>query len=303
MLDLSAARLHKSTQILTQTPLAASGVFTSVWFDTNLTGDCAAAAVENHAGAGGSQTNGFQIQGSNDIVTPGPIIVLNLTGAVGAGATNVLTAYISTRYWRVQYTNGTTTEVGGPKEISVTSSNYVTNLQVTTPGGGSNLVYANQLAVTLAPNSSLDPGASDSLSVFKYASVDNTFSGGPATPMFVFAGSPGGVTASGLRTPNIFKTLAAVAVTAGTPVAVWTPAAGKKFRLMGYTLSLSVAGSIILEDATGVEKIRTPLMAAGVGMISPQMGNGILSALANNALFIDVTATGTVNGFVYGTEE
>ncbi|MGH9452365.1 MAG: hypothetical protein ACRD2O_00165 [Terriglobia bacterium] len=104
------------------------------------------------------------------------------------------------------------------------------------------------------------------------------------------------------RTPNIFKTIAAVAVTAGTPVAIWTPAAGKKFRLMGFMLSLTVAGSVILDDSA-TEIIRTPLMAAGVGQSAPPMGNGILSAAANNILKADVSASGSVSGFVYGTEE
>lgn len=104
------------------------------------------------------------------------------------------------------------------------------------------------------------------------------------------------------RVPAVFKNVAAVAVTAGTPAPVWTPAAGKKFRLMGYALSLSVAGSVIFRDAAA-EILRTPLMPAGNGQPSPPLGNGILSALANNVLNVDVTATGAVSGFVFGTEE
>jgi hypothetical protein len=107
-----------------------------------------------------------------------------------------------------------------------------------------------------------------------------------------------------LRTPNIWKTIAAVAVTAGTPQTVWTPAAGKKFRLMGFAVSLTVAGSVIFDDnAVGTEIIRTPLLAAGTGIASPPMGNGFLSAAANNVLQVNVSATGSVSGFVYGTEE
>lgn len=104
------------------------------------------------------------------------------------------------------------------------------------------------------------------------------------------------------RSPDTFKSIASTSVTAGSPVAGWTPASGKKFRLMGYALSLSVAGSVVLQDAT-TEKIRTPLMPAGIGQPSPAMGNGILSAAANNSLNLDVTATGTVSGFLFGTEE
>lgn len=105
--------------------------------------------------------------------------------------------------------------------------------------------------------------------------------------------------------PTVFKTIAAVAVTAGTPVAAWTPASGKKFRLMGYALSLSVAGSVILDDGTATtdEFLRTPLMAAGVGQPSPNLGYGYVSTAADNALHIDATASGSVTGFVFGVEE
>ena len=72
---------------------------------------------------------------------------------------------------------------------------------------------------------------------------------------------------------------------------------------MGGAVSLSVAGAVIFKDAT-TEIWRTPLMAAGVGQEIPaNFGNGILSALANNVLNIDVTATGSVTGGVFGTEE
>ena len=111
-----------------------------------------------------------------------------------------------------------------------------------------------------------------------------------------------------LRTPAIFKTVAAVAVTAGTPVSIWTPASGKSFRFMGGCVSLSVAGSIIFKDGatagSATEIWRTPTLVAGSPYNIPEnIGNGILSAAANNQLWIDVTASGTVNGGVFGTEE
>ena len=102
--------------------------------------------------------------------------------------------------------------------------------------------------------------------------------------------------------PLVFKNVAAVAVTAGTPVTVWTPASGKRFRLLGFMVSLSVAGSVIFKDATN-EFIRTPLLAAGVGLASPPMFGGYPSALQNNVLAIDVSASGNVSGFVFGQEE
>ena len=103
----------------------------------------------------------------------------------------------------------------------------------------------------------------------------------------------------------VFKTIKAQSVTSGTPVGVWTPASGKSFRLLGFMLSLSVAGAILFEDTTGSsnEFLRTGLLAAGVAVASPDLQNGYLSSAPNNELFIDVTANGTVSGFIFGDEE
>jgi hypothetical protein len=105
--------------------------------------------------------------------------------------------------------------------------------------------------------------------------------------------------------PTVTKTIAAVAVTAGTPVAAWTPASGKTFVLTGFMLSLTVAGSVILKDggAANAEILRTPLMPANVGLASPPMADGVTGAAAGGALNVDVSVTGSVSGFVIGFEQ
>src|SRR5581483_6844515 len=97
--------------------------------------------------------------------------------------------------------------------------------------------------------------------------------------------------------------LAAVAITAGTPVSVYTPTSGKKYRILGFAISDTVAGAVKFEDGTGNEVFRTPLLAASTPYNSPDMGNGFLSAAANNQLFLDVTVTGNVSGFIAIMEE
>lgn len=105
------------------------------------------------------------------------------------------------------------------------------------------------------------------------------------------------------RTPIVFKDVS-VAVTAGTPQTVWTPTSGKKFRLMGWELALSVAGAVIFHDGNpGTALWRTGALAAGVAVAAPNIGNGYLSTAANNVLSVDTSASGTVTGFVFGTEE
>lgn len=108
-----------------------------------------------------------------------------------------------------------------------------------------------------------------------------------------------------VRIPSTFKKLDNVAVTALTGVTAWTPASGKKFRLMGWNLSTSVAAAIEFHDNTvgATPILQTPLLAAAGYHNSVNMGNGFLSATADNVLILDVTASGNVSGMVWGTEE
>lgn len=103
--------------------------------------------------------------------------------------------------------------------------------------------------------------------------------------------------------PAVFKTVAAVVITSETTV--WTPAAGKKFRLLGYVITQGVAtGDITLKDNTaGAIILVIPRNTVGLVSLSPPMGNGILSAAANNVLTATGASTETISGFFYGTEE
>lgn len=106
-----------------------------------------------------------------------------------------------------------------------------------------------------------------------------------------------------VRTPTKFISLNAVAITSETTV--WTPAAGKKFRLMGFALAQgTVSGGVTLKDNTaGTTILILPSNTAGAVLISPSMGNGILSATANNVLTATGIATETLTGYLFGTEE
>ncbi|MDE2472408.1 MAG: hypothetical protein KGL35_27680 [Bradyrhizobium sp.] len=104
------------------------------------------------------------------------------------------------------------------------------------------------------------------------------------------------------RTPFVFKTLSAVVITSETTV--WTPATGKKFRLMGFMLAQGVAtGAVTFKDNTaGATIFIMPAHTVGVGMVV-HLGNGILSAAANNVLTATGVSTETLTGTIFGTEE
>lgn len=106
-------------------------------------------------------------------------------------------------------------------------------------------------------------------------------------------------------TPNIFKMIDAVAITAGTPATVWTPASGKKVRLLGWVLSSSAVAALEFQDsaAAGTVISQTPLLAAAGTHSSPGLGEGLILATSDNTLELDVTSNATVSGMVFGVEE
>lgn len=112
-----------------------------------------------------------------------------------------------------------------------------------------------------------------------------------------------GQNCSRARSPSVFKSLNAVSIAAETTI--WTPATGKKFRIMGWNLtSGTVGGNVLLKDNTAGSTIGiVPFGAAAANNITPPMGNGTPSAAANNVLTATGTATQTLSGMIWGCEE
>lgn len=137
------------------------------------------------------------------------------------------------------------------------------------------------------------------------------------TQMVFTSGAPPAVP---LRTPAVFHT---VSFTATGPTTVWTPAAGKKFRLMRFYLHVTAnaalqTGAVVtftfFDGATALPIAfdffipQTTANQMTVGPSTPwiDLGNGILSAAAGNALAVGMSAaftTGDCRVFVCGTEE
>lgn len=100
--------------------------------------------------------------------------------------------------------------------------------------------------------------------------------------------------------PLMFKNFAATAITAGTPVTIATSGTNQIWRLIGYNLSLSVAGSVIFKEA-GTEVVRTPTLIAAqpwLDYFNFGMAGGLPAQNPNDALQLDVTASGSVSGYV-----
>lgn len=105
------------------------------------------------------------------------------------------------------------------------------------------------------------------------------------------------------RTPSKFLSQNAVAVAAETTI--WTPAAGKKFRLLGFaTVMGSVTGAYVFKDNTAGATILTLALTANVAVPFFMLGyQGILSAAANNVLTCTGPGASALSGTVLGSEE
>jgi len=118
------------------------------------------------------------------------------------------------------------------------------------------------------------------------------------------------------RTPDTFKHQLCTTVAA---TAVWTPAGGKKFRIMGYVIcpdaGMAAAGIqliTLLDSAAAItiaHQTYLPIAASivhQVPIVVQLPGNGYLSAVADNVLNVTLTTAvtaGAISVFVYGTEE
>jgi hypothetical protein len=107
-----------------------------------------------------------------------------------------------------------------------------------------------------------------------------------------------------LRAGKVYKYIEYLNLTDNTATTVWTPASGKKFRLMAVQISSSGASLLHLRDGAGGTVFHTQ-RTAGIDSKYFEFGNGYLSAAANNVLEILNKSTATINVWVtaWGTEE
>lgn len=154
------------------------------------------------------------------------------------------------------------------------------------------------------------------------------FNGGIAQSGFVAGGGnlltvmalqeifKGGIGGEAVRTPTTF--VHALCTTVAATV-VWDPAAGKKFRLMGYVIvpaaGMAAAGIqliTLLDEATAITIAHQVYLPAAANVTNQPpivvklAGNGYLSVAADNRLSVTLTSActaGAISVMAYGTEE
>jgi hypothetical protein len=296
---------RKRQILLTSTPLGANGVFTSPWIDTELDGGMYL-LITSSASSSNIITSGLQVQETEDQLAAG----IRTIAAQGGVTLCRQSCIVRARYWRVVYTNSATPLVA-PFSIYATVSS--TPFMGTPFTNGTNPPESVVIATDQAAAATAVDGIGNQL----LAQIKNQAGSGTTQQNIVLLFN--GATWDRMRTPAIFKQ-ASTAATGST--ALWTPAAGKKFRIMRYRVQMTARAlaavaadlTINLLDAAANLGLATITSVPAAGLTAGDdydsgwidLGNGILSAAANNVLNINLSFAltgGLVNVNVCGTEE
>jgi hypothetical protein len=296
---------RKQSSVLTTTSLGANAAYTSSWVDTTQTGD---AYVEISAFA--NQTGASMVlQGTDDTSNSNftQTLTLNVNGNGGQTITaNTLTtiaANITTRYWRVVYTNSSTAQTSF--ELTATTNSMTNpwsmsayNVKPTTTQFspqvvqqiGSDLCFGLLTAAMASGGTALTDGTGNNAANGGVnAGVGSLTNSYQATFPYLFNGTSW----DRQRTPNLFRGGQINSTNAGA-VNIWQPQVGKKAQMLRY--QVEVSGSATLGSA-------------GDANIAFAFGNGIITANTqgidntptyNHTVYIPSTAADSLGSYCSG---
>ncbi len=163
--------------------------------------------------------------------------------------------------------------------------------------GGAGVVGATVLRVALATNANVVD------TELPAAAALSDVNANPTTPIVGAASLVhNGTTFERERVANVFKFFEGVSL--ASIATIWTPAGGKKIRLMGGTISSSAAVSYVLEDNSHSSTTNYVFVTPKLEVDKPynlNLGQGILLGTADHVL--KGTGAGAITGTLWGTEE
>lgn len=234
------------------------------------------------------QVTWYALNGTNLVSSTTPSAVLNATGLFRFNLTgiNFLRCRISTFTSGSAYVSGYFTS-NNLMTFAPTTSTSLTSADAI---GGAQLAAASAAFNMVSNGTSFDRQRS--------ASADALAATG-----ITAAGNMGfnGATYDRVRVGRTYKYIEYLNLPTSTGTTIWTPAAGKKFRLMGISVATSATVHLHIRDAgTIFHSVRSQGTTT-----SFDFGNGYLSAAANNILEVRNDSGTTTNVWVtaWGTEE
>lgn len=160
-------------------------------------------------------------------------------------------------------------------------------------------VNTGQLKVSIYGSAGADIGA------YGLGGGDNNATGiqGLATQTYNFGYN--GASFDRVRVGKVYKYIEFLNLANATGATVWTPATGKKFRLMGLSVSASAAAQLAIRDGSTGSDILYMFKTGGADTKDFDFGNGRLSTTADNVLQVYNATGSTINVWVtaWGTEE
>lgn len=247
----------------------------------------------------------------------------------GLGALVILAVCVASLYAANPNTPGTCLWYG-PDGGTMTLVNSTNPLPITAPNSLQTNGVASEGAVASGNPNRVAGWDGANLRTLSTDTAGRLYAHGPAASGSAAVGNPllmgsyDGANVNSVRSPNIFKTVQA---NASGDNALWTPAGGKKFRLMRLkidvpanctlaargveviklrdaTTDISVTTDVWLGQTTPVETASSQIPNFTTGWLD--LGNGVLSSAANNVLNVNLgtaLATGNVRVTAIGTEE
>lgn len=259
--------------------------------------------IAGGGGGGGSVTADTELPAAAPMADSTPNPTLPWVGAFGMG-------WDTANWQRIKVdTSGRQMMVGAAASGAAVAGNPLlmgvsdgTNAQV----ARSALAQATTQAATVYPGAAMLMAATtNDFRVLGAAGLTSDGGGGNsilAGHTYLYNGTGNSTGYDRQRGATVFKPISLTAATAETTI--WTPTAGKKFRLMGYILTTGAASTLTFKDGTGGTTI---FISRGTTdqpqLFQPSQTNGILSAAANNLLTVTRGTSATLDGTVWGTEE
>lgn len=305
---------RKKQRTETSTPLAGGATFTSQWYDTELDGTVFV-TCEAFANVVSGSTN-WVIQCTDDTTNANLFYTAGgWSGTLPLNTLGRISACIKSRYWRVSFVNG----AGAQASFVLTSCSF-------------NFIPSLAEIVTNVPSLGVITNVNPPFTAVTNAdnSTTNQYYSSANVPVKVALAAYGGAFSSttdavrrGFSSVRMATVFRRAAVAAAGSTALWTPAAGNKFRLLAFKIqitgqaTLAVAGTLtiaLLDAAASINLEHTEFIPAAAANVFGGIdtgwidlgGFGILSALANNVLNANLSValvTGTANIIVAGTEE
>jgi len=205
-------------------------------------------------------------------------------------------------------TSGTTTvlQMPGSLALSVSVQNYSNLWVYVQPGSAQPTPGLCVKAVPPGISSAFPIGGASYVGFYVGPSVNGTTGIIPAGGMSITASASPLPIAAGQDIPlQIIPATVVKPINTAVAAAIWTPAAGKRFRLQGIAASIAAAATVELLDggAGGTGFAYLELINAAPGTMFTFPAAGYVSLAVNNTLWMTNGGASQIYGYACGDEE